>query len=54
VEWLTVKKKAESERNRLFLIFLCYCHPQPGSNMHCMFALIKQKKVNLKIRRESF
>jgi hypothetical protein len=23
VEWLTVKKKAESERNRLFLIFLC-------------------------------
>jgi len=41
VEWLTVKKKAESESNRLFLIFFATAHTQPGSNAHCTFALIK-------------
>jgi hypothetical protein len=47
-------KKAKSGSNRLFLIFLFYCRPHPGSNVLCTFALIKQKKVNLKIRKESF
>jgi hypothetical protein len=27
VEWLSIKKKAESESNPLFLIFLCNCLP---------------------------
>jgi hypothetical protein len=40
VEWLTVKKKAESESNRLFLIFFAIALAQPGSNVHSTFALI--------------
>jgi hypothetical protein len=36
VEWLPVKKKAESACNRLFLISFCH------------FFLIKQEKVNTK------
>ncbi len=28
----------------LFLIFMATAHAQPGTNVHCTFALIKQKK----------